>query len=168
MLQRFKSLFYLFCLFGLTLPYQNCGNKMMSAHYSAVSTQCRPAVKSQAILAKAAVMPQFHCEDFNNYSCEQRIFSPAVDNMTHFLRQCIENSTTCVDVEVHQFSTAAAQKNEAANLFAPGAAYNHDEFKCHHRFVYNGVAVFEGEGASLAEALAGALKECDGANTGGA
>lgn len=147
----------------LLIPFQNCGGQMKPATYSDTSSsslQCKAQVKAEAV---AAFDPaSFECGNFNHYSCERRIFSPDVADMVHQLKECLVGGENCVDVEVRQFSTAAAKASgEDPSQFLPGGDYNREEVRCHHMFFYQDVAVFEGEGDSLEQALAQAMKACD-------
>lgn len=139
------------------LPFQNCGQQMTAARNqssTAGSAQCRAQLKAEALAAGRPA--SLNCSDFSQYQCERRIFSPDVENMTHFLRECSASGSTCVDVEIHQFSTAEAKNSdEDPSLFAPGGAYNREEIRCTHNRLY------EGEGDSLEEALAKAVAACE-------
>jgi hypothetical protein len=140
------------------LPFQNCGQQMTSARNpsssSSGSAQCRAQLKAEAL--SAGRPSSLNCSDFSQYQCERRIFSPDVENMTHLLRECSVSGSTCVDVEIHQFSTAdAKQSGEDPSLFAPGGSYNREEIRCTHNRLY------EGEGDSLEEALANAVAACE-------
>lgn len=148
----------LLILFAL-LPFQNCGQEMSSAKSNGNSLQCRAQFKAEAVAARHSQF--FNCSEFNNYQCERRLFSPDVENMSHSLKECIGTGEICVDVDVRQFSTAAARTFEPAEAFLPGGAYNREEFRCHHRYIYEGYAVFEGSGDSLEEALAAAMRSCE-------
>lgn len=143
------------------VPFQNCGQKMQSAsHKDASSTQCKAQLKAEALNGFDA--GSFECGNFNHYQCERRIFSPDVGDLTHQLKECVAGGENCVDVDVRQFSTASQKAaGEDPALFVAGASYNREEVKCHHRFFYQDVAVFEGEGDSLEQALAAAMKACD-------
>ena len=127
---------------------------------AASSAQCKAILKAEAVAGTSA--NAYNCDNFNNYQCERRIFSPTVANMSHSIKECIGGGENCVDVEVNQFSTAAAlASKEDAALFEPGGSYNRDEVKCHHKYFYSGIAVFEGESDNLEQALAAAMKACD-------
>ncbi len=141
------------------LPFQNCGQEMKSTQNEANSQQCKAQFKAEAIAAKMA--PNFNCSDFNNYTCERRVFSPDVEPLSHYLKECVSTGEICVDVEVRQFNTASARSFEPAESFAPGAEYNREEFRCHHKYTYRNMAVFEGEGDSMEEALASAMRSCE-------
>lgn len=144
------------------LPFQNCGKQMEANNYGdSNSQQCKAQLKSEAIASKSA--PDFKCSEFNNYACERRIFSPDVESLSHLLKECSASGNICVDVEVRQFNTASAREFEPAAAFLPGGEYNREEFRCHHKYIYRGSAVFEGEGDSIDEALAMAMKSCESA-----
>jgi hypothetical protein len=148
-------------LLCLLIPFQNCGKQMKAATYSegSSSAQCKAVLKAEALASFDA--GSFECGNFNHYACDRRIFSPNVDDLSHQLKECVSGGQECVDVEVRQFSTAGLKSSEDPALFAPGEAYNREEIRCHHRFFYEDVALFEGEGESLEEALAAAMKACD-------
>jgi hypothetical protein len=101
------------------------------------------------------------CADFNNYTCERRVFSPDVSDMSHALKECLPGDRICVDVEVREFNTSVARATASEASFAPGGEYNHQEVNCSHRMVYRGVALFTGHADSLAEALAQAMSACE-------
>lgn len=146
------------------LPFQNCGKQMEANNYDdSNSQQCKAQLKAEAIASKSA--PAFNCSEFNNYSCERRVFSPDVESLSHLLKECTSSGEICVDVEVRQFNTASAKSSEPASAFLPGGEYNREEFRCHHKYTYRGVAVFEGEGDSIEEALASAMKSCESAGS---
>ena len=127
---------------------------------SQASAQCKAELKAEALKGTSPYV--YHCDNFNNYRCERRVFSPNVATLSHSLKECLPGGDNCVDVEVNQFSTASAlAAQEDAALFAAGGSYNREEVRCHHRYFYQGVAVFEGEGDSLEAALAGAMKACE-------
>lgn len=106
---------------------------------------------------------EMRCWDFNNFACERRVFSPDVENFSHSLKECLPGDQTCVDVDVLQFNTLAARLGSRPQQFEPGGDYNREEIRCYHRIRIKGTVVFEGEGDSLAEALAGAVKACEAA-----
>ncbi len=148
----------LLALFAL-LPFQNCGKDMSAARSSANSQQCKAQFKSEAIAARHSGV--FNCSDFSNYQCERRVFSPDIENMSHSLKECLGRGEICVDVDVRQFNTASARAFEPPTSFLFGGTYNREEARCFHRYVYQGLAVFEGEGLILEEALAAAMKSCE-------
>ncbi len=156
---------YLLILLAVMLPFQNCGKPMHSSRSSDLSstTQCKAELKAEAL--KDVGHLNFSCGDFNNYACERRIFSPETENLSHKLMECAVGGEPCVEMSVLQFSTAAIQASgEDKDLFKKGGAYNREEVRCHHRYYYMGIPVFEGEGDSLEEALSQAMKACEGAN----
>lgn len=132
---------------------------------STSSQQCKAQMKAEAI---EGVDPgAFRCGSFNNYACDRRVFAPDIANMVHTLKECLGTGETCVDVEVHQYNTAGARgAPEDEPQFLPGGSYNREEHRCHHKYFYRGVAVFEGEGENLGEALAAAMKACESAGDG--
>lgn len=132
---------------------------MKATNAAASSQQCKAQFKAEAVAAKMA--PNFACSDFNNYSCERRVFSPDVEPLTHFLKECVSRGDICIDVEVRQFNTASARGYEPVGAFAPGGDYNREEFRCHHKYTYRNLAVFEGEGDSMEQALASAMGSCE-------
>lgn len=143
------------------LPFQNCGQQMKSSRTETASAQCKTELKAEAV--KGVDPTLFSCGSFNNYKCDRRIFSPEVADMVHSLRECVSGEI-CVDVEVRQYGTAHARGAPADEpLFEPGGSYNREEVRCYHRYFYQGIAVFEGEGSSLEEALAVAMKACESA-----
>lgn len=82
--------------------------------------------------------------------------------MTHTLTECLAGGTICLNVDVRQFNTAsAAGPDSRAEDFQPGGSYNHEEFKCSHRALHNGMAVFTGEKDSLEESLSEAMSACE-------
>jgi len=146
------------------IPFQNCGQQMKSSTVAGSSQQCKAQMKAEAV---DGVEPSaFRCGTFNNYACDRRIFSPDVADMSHLLKECIGEGETCVDVDVRQYNTAAARNPADEEMFSPGGSYNREEIRCHHKYFYRGVAVFEGEGDSLSEALAAAMKACESAGDG--
>ena len=133
-----------------------------SSSTSGASAQCRVQMKAEAVQDISQYGISLNCGDFNSYQCERRIFAPDVASMTHSLKECFGSGESCVDMTVHQFSTAdARERGEDAALFAPGASYNREEVRCVHRFAYKGVSVFEGESDHLEEALAHAMAACE-------
>lgn len=141
------------------LPFQNCSSDLSSAKSQAASQQCKAQLKSEAIAARGT--QSFRCSDLAGYQCERRIFTPTLENMVHNLTECLGGGEICVDVEVRQINTAAARNYEPEQSFAPGGDYNREEFRCHHRYTYKGLAVFEGQGESMEEALALAIRSCE-------
>lgn len=141
------------------LPFQNCSSDLTAAKSQAASQQCKAQLKADAIAARGSGV--FHCSEFNSYQCERRIFSPTLENMVHNLTECLGGGDICVDVEVRQINTSAARKYEPEESFAAGAEYNREEFRCHHRYIFKGLAVFEGQGESMEEALAMAMRSCE-------
>ena len=125
------------------------------------SAQCKAKLINEAKAELTAFPQGVNCADFNQYSCERRIFSPSVSDMTHSLKECLSQGSACVDVEVRQFNTASAAASGAPEDFLPGGDYNREEIRCSHKYVYRGLRVFQGEGDSLEEALAEALKYCE-------
>lgn len=150
--------------FFALIPFQNCGQKMSSAHSSSSgsSMACRAQLKSEGIefLAKASI--PIDCGNFNDYQCERRIFSPDVETMSHSLKECLGTGDLCVDVDIRQFSTAEARAaGEPAEMFSPGGDYNREEVRCAHRFAYRGVPVFDGEDDNIESAMARAIAACE-------
>jgi len=157
---RFRPAAWSLVLLCLLIPFQNCGKEMKAASYKdASSLQCKAQLKAEALANFDA--GSFDCGNFNHYACERRIFSPTVDDLSHQLTECLPGGENCVDVEVHQFSTANLTGSEDPAFFEPGGSYNREEVRCHHRFLYEDTAIFEGEGDSLEEALSAAMKACD-------
>jgi hypothetical protein len=141
--------------------FQNCGAKYQpNASLSSNSTQCLAKAKAEA-LAQKIPAGQLGCDDFNNYSCERRIFSPDLATLSHSLMECIPGSDICVNVEIHQFNTLAAKVGSTPEQFEPGGDYNHEEIHCYHHLLVRGVALFDKSGESLAEALANTMKSCE-------
>lgn len=137
---------------------------MTSARGSASqsSSACRAQLKSEGLdfLSKASFT--IDCANFNDYQCERRIFSPQLESMSHSLKECLGSGDVCVDVDVRQFNTAAAQASgEPSQMFEPGGDYNREEVRCAHRFAYQGVLVFDGEDDNLESAMAHAISACE-------
>lgn len=128
---------------------------------SMASAQCKAKLVNEAKAELKAFPQGVNCADFNQYSCERRIFSPSVAEMTHSLKECVYGGSFCVDVEVRQFNTSAARASALAEDFQPGGDYNREEIRCSHKYVYRGLRVFQGDGESLEEALAQALRLCE-------
>jgi|GEM_PF-4692808 len=146
----------------MLLAFQNCGKSFEPAGLDkTASSQCKAKMKSDALKMKWT-NADFRCDDFSSYSCERRIFSPDLDTMTHSLKECLPGDTICVDVDVRQFNTSVA-RGPSSNLadFQPGGSYNHEEVRCYHRWLYNGMAIFEGDRATLEESLSDAMSACE-------
>jgi hypothetical protein len=150
---------------GVLLPFQNCGKGYKSADFDlnsfSSSSQCRVAAKAEALQKLQVTRAPVNCSDFNQYACERRIFAPGIQNLSHSLKQCTADGSICVDVDVFEYNTDVARAIASSASFAPGGEYNRQEVRCRHRFSYKGVAVFEGAGDSLEQALAGALDACE-------
>ena len=145
------------------LAFQNCGKGFVAAQINGASALCKAQMKSEALQMKWSAQ-DLRCDDFNSYACERRIFSPDVENMTHALQECLPGDSICVDVEVRQFATAQARSpSSRPEDFAPGGSYNHEEVRCYHRWLYEGMAIFEGDQGSLAESLSAAMSACENA-----
>lgn len=158
---RFRPIAWLLFPSALLVPFQNCSQKMESAKVAASSSaQCKAQYKAEALqgLNPAAL----NCGNFNNYACDRRIFSPDVADMSHLLKECLVGGENCVDVEIRQYNTSPVRGAASDEyMFEPGGSYNREEIRCHHRYLYRQMAVFEGEGDSLEEALAAAMKACE-------
>lgn len=149
-------------LIPMVLAFQNCGKGFSAADLKKTSSsQCKAQMKSEALKQKWT-NSDFRCDDFASYSCERRVFSPDVQDMSHNLTECLPGDTICVDVEVRQFNTSVA-RGPASNSadFAPGGSYNHEEVNCHHRWLYNGIALFEGSSSTMEESLSAAMSACE-------
>lgn len=156
---------YVVLAVGILLPFQNCGKGFQSTNVDleslSSSSQCRVAVKSEALQKLEVTRVALNCSDFNQYSCERRVFKPGIQNLSHSLKECTADGSVCVDVDVFEYNTDVARAGASSDSFAPGAEYNRQDVHCRHKFSYKGVAVFEGEGDSLEQALAGALAACE-------
>lgn len=138
------------------LPFQNCGQPMRAFYSATSASQCLAKVKSEAL--KVSQNNFYDCESPDNYSCERRVFSPDVANNSLKRRECDDG--ICVDVETRHFNTSQAREFEPAESFLPGAEYNRQEFRCSHRFNYQGIAVIDSEGESMSAALARVMDSC--------
>lgn len=150
---------------GVLLPFQNCGKAYKSAAFDldsiSSSSQCRAAAQAEALQKLQVTRVSLDCADFNQYMCERRVFAPGIQNLSHSLKECTVDGSVCVDVDVFEYNTTVARSGAASASYAPGGEYNRQEVRCRHRFSYKGVAVFESEGDSLEQALAGALSACE-------
>lgn len=118
-------------------------------------------MKSEALKKKWS-HADFRCDDFASYACERRVFSPDVQDMTHLLTECLPGDTICVEVDVRQYNTSVARGPSAqASDFEPGGSYNHEEVRCHHRWLYEGAVLFEGEKSTIEESLSAAMSACE-------
>ena len=147
-------------LTGLTLlAFQNCSPMQAKSTdmSSATGVQCRAQMKAEAMQKGHS----FKCGNLQDYACERRIFSPDVEAKNYSTSECLEDGSACLNVEVRQFNTSHARAFEPAETFLAGAEYNREEVRCHHLFIYENMAVFEGEGESIAAALAGATDACE-------
>ncbi len=147
---------------GVVGSFQNCSKTgFKAAGDSTLSSQCQAAIKKAAPDFKLSP-GELKCSDFNEYTCERRVFSPDVADMVHQLKECLPGDQICVDVTVRQFNTEAGRKSsEDPADFAPGGQFNNQDVNCSHRMVYRGVPLFDGRADSLEEALAQAMAACE-------
>lgn len=133
----------------------------MASAVEQASAQCKAEIKNKA--AQMKWQPgDFRCDDFSSYACERRIFSPDIETMSHALKECLPGDTICVDVDIRQYNTSTARDPASDKAdFTPGGIYNHEEVRCYHRWLYKGVAIFEGDQATLEESLSEAMSACD-------
>lgn len=148
---------------GVALAFQNCATQKDHLNLSSSSSaQCRTQLKAK-VMAEKRPATELKCGDFNNYSCERRLFSPDVDNLQHSIRECSVGGTACVDMDVRQFNTSGLREGAPREAFLPGGDYNHEEVHCYHHYLLKGLAVFEGSADNLEQALAQAMSTCENA-----
>lgn len=147
---------------GLIVSFQNCGKAFKPASTDGLSAQCHANIKASAP-ANKLTSGELHCGDFNLYACERRIFKPDIQDMSHSLKECLPGDSICVDVDVRQYNTSAGRKASGVTdaSYAEGGEFNREEVRCYHRMSYRGVALFEGEAATLEESLAKAMAACE-------
>lgn len=144
----------------VVFAFQNCGKGYGAKDALSSTKQCQAKAKAEAAQSTLSAT-QLRCSDFNSYQCEQRVFSPDVEDMIHSLKECIAGTEICVDLEVRQFNTSGAKAGATPEQMQAGGDYNHDEIRCFHRHTVLGFVVFEGEGDSLEVALAKAMAACE-------
>lgn len=164
---KLRSSLLIICGCALLLTsFQNCGKGFESSIGLSKSSLCQAKIREQAQKLSWSASA-LRCGDMASYVCERRVFSPDVEDMSHVLTECVSDGGTCVEVQVRQFNTSVARTPAAdASEFQPGGSYNHEEVKCYHRQLYQGLAIFSADGDSLAEALSGAMASCEAAAEG--
>src|SRR6478752_6900123 len=90
---------------GLIVFFQNCGKGFQAAPNNDLTSQCQAKIRASAPSLKLSAS-ELNCADFNSYSCERRIFSPDLPELSESIKECMPGNQVCVDVEVHQFNTA--------------------------------------------------------------
>jgi hypothetical protein len=154
-----RRIWLIFALLGMMVPFQNCA-KFSTKGSSDLSAQCTAKVRAAA--------PSLHllaadvgCGDFNSYTCDQRVFSPDLPDLTEQTKACLGSGSVCVDVVLHQFNTTVAQASAPASEFLPGGSYNHEEDNCYQSTTSQGVALFVGSADNMEEALSKAMAACE-------
>ncbi len=152
---------------GLMVSFQNCGKGFQTKVTDSLSAQCQAKIKESAPSFKLSA-EELNCSDFNQYSCERRIFSPDVSDISHSLKECLPGDQICVDVDVREFNTSSARKlaGVSPESLQPGGEFNREEVHCYHRMVYRGVSLFEGSGETIEESLAHSMAACEQAQGG--
>jgi len=125
--------------------FQNCSKSYVVAQAERSAGLSKAKIKSEAIGMKWSNQ-DLRCDDFSSYVCERNIFSPDVETMTHALKECLPGDTICVDVEIRQFNTSAESR---------------EEVRCQHRWLYQGVTIFEGDRDTIEESLSEAMAACE-------
>ncbi len=146
----------------LVFSFQNCGPGFKPSPNRVLSSLCSAKVKAAAKAEKFSAA-QLNCAEFNNYSCERRIFSPNTSDLSHSLKECILGDSICVDVVVRQFNTEGARTSATPESYLPGGEFNREDIHCFHRMQDRGVALFEGRADSLESSLSVAMASCEDA-----
>ena len=115
-------------LLGALAPFQNCGHQP-----SMPEGMRRPSAENSTQKSKKA-----DCGDFNSYTCIRHVHAPGVENMIHYLKECLPSGRTCVDVEVRQMRSTQAMP---------------DLYYCR-------LESFEGNAETLEEALGLVMQSC--------
>ena len=132
--------------------YMNCSDYKKTE--DSLGSQSCPAGKLNA-LEELNFIAENDCMDPSLIQCEQRVFSPNIENSQFNVEQCIDHvslGTVCTEVTLRNYDTSSAQGSRED--FAEGGPYNYQEVNCYYKkFTYNDRAIFSASSASLQESL---------------